>query len=929
LVYVDNIYFWKTSNAPIITGFSMPSKVIGDLPFSITAPSSNSSGAFTYSSSNSNVATISGTTVTIVGIGTATITATQAASGLYSSGSATADLVVGYPIPATQAPIPPTRNNADYLSIFSNAYNNVAGTDFNPFWGQTTIVSELNIQGNATKKYETFNYQGIQLNGSINVNDLQKLHIDIWTPNVSSFDIYLINTAPSLFEEKVTLTPSSSGWNSFDINLSQYPLVNLTNITQFKMVASPVGGLVYWDNLYFYKTSSLTAPTISITQPSCSVATGTVAVTSSTQGLSFSINGTNYSNTTGVFTLLAAGNYSLTAKDALGNVSPATSFTIVANTNIPSPVTAIGGVVNINQCDTLQLYRVINSTSGLNYIWSITGTGNRILSGQGNDSVYLSLKSAGIISVIASNSCGNSTAFSFTVLKAVPTTPTVLTASGTNVCSYTQAAFAITGVRDTFLTKRVTGATGYYFETPAGSTVQRLNDTTITLIFADTTTATTVKVYSLSNCDTSLAKSVSLTRTQLAAPTAITITSMVTNVCGARKYRYSAPALPVGALGYEWALEGSLGEFASIDSGDINSRRIVVTYSSNASAVAGDSIRLSYTTGCGYSKSKAMKMSNLKLNVPTAPASITIQPIQTNVCGARKYRYIAPVLPVATTTAGAATGHVWSFVGTLASTMTIDSGSLTSRILTVTFTSNAAAAAGDSVRVLYTSDCGNSLRKASKLSNLALSVPAAPASVTIQTKSDVCGARKYRYIAPVLPVATTTAGAASAYLWTLPTGTVGSTGSLDSGSLSGRTIVIVYTSNTAATTDSIRVRYTSGCGNSAIKAQKLSNIAKTCFSGGTDIFSRNTTSTIKSSVYPNPNNGSFTVTASTGVTSETTATVQVIDMMGKVISHTLVEMNQGIINTTINNNLKNGVYLVKYIAGNTTQTIRMVVQKNK
>jgi hypothetical protein len=212
---------------------------------------------------------------------------------------------------------------------------------------------------------------------------------------------------------------------------------------------------------------------------------------------------------------------------------------------------------------------------------------------------------------------------------------------------------------------------------------------------------------------------------------------------------------------------------------------------------------------------------------------------------------------------------------------------------------------------------------------LVLNVPAAPASVTIQTKSDVCGARKYRYIAPVLPVATTTAGAASAYLWTLPTGTVGSTGSLDSGSLSGRTIVIVYTSNAAATTDSIRVRYTSGCGNSAIKAQKLSNIAKTCFSGGTDIFSRNATSAIKSSVYPNPNNGSFTVTASTGVTSETTATVQVIDMMGKVISHTLVEMNQGIINTTINNNLKNGVYLVKYIAGNTTQTIRMVVQKNK
>ena len=541
------------------------------------------------------------------------------------------------------------------------------------------------------------------------------------------------------------------------------------------------------------------------------------------------------------------------------------------------------------------------------------------------------MKSAGIISVVAKKCVINGPASTYAVLKAVPTTPTVLTATGTNVCNYTQAAFAITGVRDTFRTKSVAGATGYYFETPAGATVQRLNDTTITLIFADTTTATTVKVYSLSSCDTSLAKSVSLTRTQLAAPTAITITSMVTNVCGARTYRYTAPVLPAGALGYEWALEGSLGEFASIDSGDINSRKIVVTYSSNAAAGAGDSVRLTYITGCGYSKSKAAKMSNLKLNVPTAPASITIQAIQTNVCGARKYRYIAPNLPAATTTAGAATGYVWSFVGTLASTMTIDSGSLTSQKLTVTFTSNAAAGSGDSVRVLYTSDCGNSLRKASKLSNLVLNPPAAPASVTIQTKSDVCGARKYRYIAPVLPSATTTAGAASGYLWTLPTGTVGSTGSLDSGSLTGRTIVIVYTSNAAATTDSIRVRYTSGCGNSQIKAQKLSNLVKSCFTSGGDVFSRvapAVTSEVElGKVYPNPNNGTFVLQAKTGITGKSTATVQIMDMTGKVVSQSLVEMNQGMINTTINNNLKNGMYLVKYTAGNSTHTIRMEIQK--
>jgi uncharacterized protein YjdB len=77
-----------------LSNFSVPAKALGDAPFELTAPSSNSTGSFTYTSSNLNVATVSGSTVTIVGAGTATITATQAASGDYLSNSITAQLVV-------------------------------------------------------------------------------------------------------------------------------------------------------------------------------------------------------------------------------------------------------------------------------------------------------------------------------------------------------------------------------------------------------------------------------------------------------------------------------------------------------------------------------------------------------------------------------------------------------------------------------------------------------------------------------------------------------------------------------------------------------------------------------------------------------------------------------------------------------------------
>jgi hypothetical protein len=60
-------------------------KVLGDFPFVLTTPESNSAGAFTYISDKPNVATVDRQTglVTITGIGTTIITAIQAAHGKY------------------------------------------------------------------------------------------------------------------------------------------------------------------------------------------------------------------------------------------------------------------------------------------------------------------------------------------------------------------------------------------------------------------------------------------------------------------------------------------------------------------------------------------------------------------------------------------------------------------------------------------------------------------------------------------------------------------------------------------------------------------------------------------------------------------------------------------------------------------------------
>ncbi|MBL8343576.1 MAG: Ig-like domain-containing protein [Rubrivivax sp.] len=119
---------------PTLGGFSALGKTLGDAPFALSAPSSNSAGSFTYTSSNTAVATVSGNTVTLQGVGSTTLTATQAAAGHYGSAAITATLTVGAQAPtlgsfsvagktygdADFALTPPTSNSAGAFSYTSS-----------------------------------------------------------------------------------------------------------------------------------------------------------------------------------------------------------------------------------------------------------------------------------------------------------------------------------------------------------------------------------------------------------------------------------------------------------------------------------------------------------------------------------------------------------------------------------------------------------------------------------------------------------------------------------------------------------------------------------------------------------------------------------------------------------------------------------------
>ncbi len=80
------------------------------------------------------------------------------------------------------------------------------------------------------------------------------------------------------------------------------------------------------------------APTVNITQPTCSLSTGTITISAPTgTGFTYSINGSTYQSGS-TFTGVSAGTYSVTAKNATGCISSATTAVIIIAT---CPLTGI------------------------------------------------------------------------------------------------------------------------------------------------------------------------------------------------------------------------------------------------------------------------------------------------------------------------------------------------------------------------------------------------------------------------------------------------------------------------------------------------------------------------------------------------------------------------------------------------------------
>ena len=227
---------------------------------------------FSFSSSDESVATVSSLgQVSVVGAGTAVITATL--GGVRAAGSLTVESVgefVGAPIP--------TRDPANVISVFSDAYTNVPVDFYNGFFApfQTTLGgANLSIGGDNLISYTELNFVATEFkNPTIDASAMTHIHFDIQVQSPVDADDYVIIELGDFGGDRafgggddssgrVTIASNrliTGQWVSIDIPIADFGLANRNNLAQWFYITDGTnpalaGSIteVLIDNMYFYR----------------------------------------------------------------------------------------------------------------------------------------------------------------------------------------------------------------------------------------------------------------------------------------------------------------------------------------------------------------------------------------------------------------------------------------------------------------------------------------------------------------------------------------------------------------------------------------------------------------------------------------------------------------------------------------------------
>ncbi len=172
-------------------------------------------------------------------------------------------------MPGEAAPTP-AHSADDVISIFSDAYDDITVDTWSTDWDQAD-VEDVEIDGNATKKYTNLVFAGIEFfasAGALDATEMTHFHMDVWTPDETTdaaFKVKLVDfgadgawSGGDDSEHELTFTAASDPmmatgqWVSIDVPLSAFE--NMTaRASLAQLIISGDPNTVYVDNVYLWK----------------------------------------------------------------------------------------------------------------------------------------------------------------------------------------------------------------------------------------------------------------------------------------------------------------------------------------------------------------------------------------------------------------------------------------------------------------------------------------------------------------------------------------------------------------------------------------------------------------------------------------------------------------------------------------------------
>lgn len=145
------------------------------------------------------------------------------------------------------------------MSIFSNVYGNAAGLNTNPDWGQPTISTVININGNETGSLAGLTYQGYEFT-EMNVEGMEYLHIDVYPVNCTSMTIVPIYKKTqggennNDTEKPYLMTLKANEWNSVDIPVTEFATGTRQGDWVYQIKFDNGNGNTFFvDNIFYFK----------------------------------------------------------------------------------------------------------------------------------------------------------------------------------------------------------------------------------------------------------------------------------------------------------------------------------------------------------------------------------------------------------------------------------------------------------------------------------------------------------------------------------------------------------------------------------------------------------------------------------------------------------------------------------------------------